>query len=249
MARLASLLAPPSTGAIRPKHAAVPAGKGELIRLDQVDVRVGPTERHILKNVSVAFRPGEITVIQGPSGSGKTTLLKVLLGIQPIAAGQIQRNSTSATQGDAVGYLPQAIELFDGSVAQNIARFNAPNSGAVIAAAQLTGLHEILQRLEQGYDTPIGPNGHALSGGQRQRIGLARAVYGQPSLVVLDEPNAQLDNTGEVALYQTLLRLRDQGACVVVVSHRPGASTSADQSIHMEHGAITSCTRAIVHQP
>ena len=252
MARLALLLTPvPAVSAqeAHAGHAAVGSGPADLIRLHHVDVRVGVTGRHVLKGISLVFRPGEITAIQGPSGSGKTTLLKVLLGIQPTAAGQVQRQLNPTTQGDAVGYLPQAIELFDGTVAQNIARFAQPDSNAVIAAAQLTGLHETLQRLDQGYDTPIGPHGQALSGGQRQRIGLARAVYGQPALVVLDEPNAQLDSAGEAALYQAMRRLRDQGACVVVVSHRPGAAAMADQSIHLEQGAVVSCIRTLPKPP
>lgn len=249
MVRLALLLAPQPYDESHSALETIPAPSGELMRLDHVDVCVGAAKRQVLKDVNLAFRPGEITVVQGPSGSGKTTVLKVLLGIQPVSAGRVQRNLSPATQGDEVGYLPQAIELFDGSVAQNIARFTQPDSGAVIAAAQATGLHEMLQRLDQGYDTPIGPNGQALSGGQRQRIGLARAVYGRPSLVVLDEPNAQLDSAGETALHQALLRLRDQGACVVVVSHRPGVAAIADQTIHLEHGAVISCTRTLARQP
>lgn len=249
MARLALLLTPVSAVPAQEVQAAVEPGTTDLIRLNHVDVRVGATGRQVLKGINLAFRAGEITAIQGPSGSGKTTLLKVLLGIQPIAAGQVQRQLNPTTQGDAVGYLPQAIELFDGTVAQNIARFAQPDSHAVMAAAQLTGLHETLQRLDQGYDTPIGPHGHALSGGQRQRIGLARAVYGQPALVVLDEPNAQLDSAGEAALYQAMRRLRDQGACVVVVSHRPGAAAMADQTIQLDQGAVVSCIRTLPKPP
>ena len=218
-----------------------------MVALEQVEVRVEGRQLPLLCGIDLVCRRGEITVIQGASGSGKTTLLKVLLGIQPITKGRIFRSLDPAQHSDQVGYLPQAIELFNGTVAQNIARFAEPNGQAVIAAAQLTGLHETLQRMDKGYDTPVGPHGQALSGGQRQRIGLARAVYGMPSLIVLDEPNAQLDSAGESALYQALLQLRASGACIVVVSHRPGAADMADQTVHLDSGALISSHRPTQH--
>ena len=140
--------------------------------------------------------------------------------------------------GPHIGYLPQDIELFEGSIAENIARFGQVDSAQVIAAARMTGLHEMILRFPKGYDTPIGEASGMLSGGQRQRIGLARAVYGQPKLVVLDEPNANLDDEGEAALLRAVQQLRASGAMVLLVTHRPGALAAADQVVVMRDGHI-----------
>ena len=168
----------------------------------------------ILKGISARFEPGTVTAILGPSGSGKSTLARVLVGIWPSVQGEVlldalPMNSWDRTElGPYLGYLPQDIELFDGTLAENIARFGDVDAERVIAAAQCTGLHEMILRFPKGYDTPIGEAGHLLSGGQRQRIALARAVYGEPCLIVLDEPNANLDDAGEQALMQAIRELK-----------------------------------------
>jgi ATP-binding cassette, subfamily C, bacterial exporter for protease/lipase len=220
---------------------APPASSGAIAtlpQLEQVGVSLAGRDQPLLANITLRCQPGQITVIQGPSGSGKTTLARVLLGIQPPTQGTLSGVQPTDAQRDDVGYLPQSIELFDGSVADNIARFAKPDTAQVIAAAQLAGLHEILQRLPRGYDTPIGAGGQFLSGGQRQRIALARAVYGCPPLLVLDEPNAQLDSAGEAALHTALLRLKALGSCVVVISHRPGVLGIADQILTLDGGRM-----------
>jgi ATP-binding cassette subfamily C exporter for protease/lipase len=140
--------------------------------------------------------------------------------------------------GPHVGYLPQDIELFDGTIAENIARFGEIESGKVIAAAQAAGLHEMILRFPKGYDTPMGEAGSLLSGGQRQRVALARAIYGDPVLVILDEPNANLDDVGEAALARAVLALKQRGSTVVLVTHRPGAVAIADRLLMLRDGAV-----------
>ena len=140
--------------------------------------------------------------------------------------------------GPYLGYLPQDIELFEGSIAENIARFGEVDSEQVIAAARSTGLHEMILRFPKGYDTPIGEAGSLLSGGQRQRIGLARAVYGHPVLVVLDEPNANLDDVGEAALVRTVQQLKARGSTVVLITHRPGILAVADRLLILQDGRV-----------
>jgi ATP-binding cassette subfamily C exporter for protease/lipase len=140
--------------------------------------------------------------------------------------------------GPHIGYLPQDIELFEGTIAENIARFAEVDSDKVIEAARNAGLHEMILRLPKGYDTPIGEAGNLLSGGQRQRVGLARAVYGNPVLVVLDEPNANLDDVGEAALMNTVRSLKESGKTVILITHRPGAIAAADQLLILQDGQI-----------
>jgi ATP-binding cassette subfamily C exporter for protease/lipase len=140
--------------------------------------------------------------------------------------------------GPHIGYLPQDIELFEGTIAENIARFAEVDSAQVITAAQSAGLHDMILRFPKGYDTPIGEAGNLLSGGQRQRIGLARAIYGNPLLIVLDEPNANLDDAGEAALYQTVQGLKTQGKTVFLITHRPGAVAVADRLLLLREGQV-----------
>jgi ATP-binding cassette subfamily C exporter for protease/lipase len=140
--------------------------------------------------------------------------------------------------GPHVGYLPQNIELFDGTIAQNIARSSKLESEKVIEAANASGLHQMILRFPKGYDTPMGEAGSLLSGGQRQRVGLARALYGMPALVVLDEPNANLDDEGEVALQRAVLRLKELGKTVVLISHRPGILNVADRLLVLKQGEV-----------
>jgi len=198
----------------------------------------------ILKNISFSVPAGTVTVILGPSGSGKSTLARVLLGIWPDRSGSVLLDQqpvegwNRVELGPHVGYLPQDIELFEGSIAENIARFGEVDPAKVIQAAQNAGLHDMILRFPKGYDTPIGEAGNLLSGGQRQRIGLARAVYGTPQLVVLDEPNANLDDAGEAALFKTIAQLKAKGCTVFLITHRPGAVSLADRLLILRDGQV-----------
>jgi ATP-binding cassette subfamily C exporter for protease/lipase len=198
----------------------------------------------ILKEVNFHLPAATVLVILGPSGSGKSTLARVMLGIWGDVQGEVLLDGRPigdwerSELGPFLGYLPQDIELFDGTIAENIARFSALDSDSVIAAARAAGLHEMILRFPKGYETPVGEAGSMLSGGQRQRIALARAVYGNPRLVVLDEPNANLDDAGEQALARTVAQLKQQGATVVLVTHRPGAVALADQLLVLREGRV-----------
>lgn len=198
----------------------------------------------ILQEVSLQASPGTVTVVLGPSGSGKSTLARVLMGIWPDVSGEVLLDGqplggwSRAELGPHVGYLPQDVELFDGTIAENIARFAEVESDKVIAAARSAGLHDMILRFPKGYDTPMGEAGSLLSGGQRQRVGLARAIYGDPALIVLDEPNANLDDVGEVALMRAVRELRDKGRTVFLITHRPGAVAVADQLLVLRDGRV-----------
>lgn len=218
-----------------------PAG---VLQLRDV-VAVAPQRAEpILKGVNLSAKPGTVTVVLGPSGSGKSTLARCMIGIWPHMAGEVlldERpigNWSRDELGPHLGYLPQDIELFEGSIAENIARFGDVEADKVIAAAQQAGLHEMILRFPKGYDTSIGEAGGLLSGGQRQRIGLARALYGHPALVVLDEPNANLDDTGEAALVRAVQSLRANGSTVVLVTHRPGILAVADRVVLLKNGSV-----------
>lgn len=198
----------------------------------------------ILNDVNLTINPGEVMVIVGSSGSGKTTLAKALIGAWPDVEGTIYLDNRSIQDwnrlelGLHIGYLPQDIQLFEGTIAENIARLGEVESASVIAAANATGLHQIILRLPKGYDTPIGEAGNLLSGGQRQRLGLARALYGNPQIVVLDEPNANLDDQGELALTNAINLLKSKGSTVILISHRPAALKLADHLISLENGKL-----------
>lgn len=198
----------------------------------------------ILKDVSIELPPGSLTALVGPSGSGKSTLARAVLGLWPDTEGEVLLQGRPladwdrAALGPCVGYLPQAIGLLSGSLAENIARFGEVDSAKVIEAARLTGLHEAILRLPKGYDTPVGEAGELLSAGQRQRVALARAVYGAPAFLVLDEPNAHLDEAGELALHRALERLRGAGCTVLVATHRPGVIALADRLVVLNDGEV-----------
>jgi ATP-binding cassette subfamily C exporter for protease/lipase len=221
-----------------------PAGTLSMKQVAASAPSAEPNDPPIIQQIDLDLEPGSITVLMGPSGCGKTTLAKVLLGIWPASHGSVWWGDrpmeawSPEERGPCVGYLPQDVELFEGSMADNIARLAQVDSAKVIAAAQLAGLHETILRFPKGYDTPVGAAGGALSGGQRQRLGLARAVYGQPSLVVLDEPNANLDDAGEAALLQALVQLKARQAAVLLISHRPGVLRVADRVVLMHAGKI-----------
>lgn len=198
----------------------------------------------ILKGITLDVPAGSVTVVLGPSGSGKSTLARCMLGIWPEISGEVLLGGRPIAGwdrdelGQHIGYLPQDVELFEGNIADNIARMGTIEARKVIAAALSSGLHEMILRLPKGYDTPIGVAGNLLSGGQRQRVGLARAVYGSPALVVLDEPNANLDDVGEAALVQTVRQLKASGTTVVLITHRPGIVAVADRLVVMQDGRI-----------
>jgi PrtD family type I secretion system ABC transporter len=221
----------------------LPALRGEL-SLERVSLLADARRPPIIKGVSLALAPGECLGLIGPSASGKTTLLRLMLGLRQPDAGTVRLDGVEFSNwpaeqlAGAIGYLPQDVELFAGTVAHNIAQLGAIDSEQVVAAAQLAGVHDMIARLPQAYDTELGDAGAVLSGGQRQRIALARAVYGAPKLVVLDEPNANLDAEGEEALDAALAGLKSIGTTVVLVSHRPALMRHADTLAVLRDGAL-----------
>lgn len=221
----------------------LPAPKGAL-SVEGVLAGAPGSPTPILKNVSFAARPGEIVGVIGPSACGKSTLARLLVGIWPAAGGKVRLDGADvyawnkAELGPHIGYLPQFVELFDGTVAENIARFGKVDMALVQEAARQVGIAETLESLPQGFDTRIGDEGAVLSGGQRQRLGLARAVYGNPSFVVLDEPNSSLDEAGEKALLQLLQALKSRGATAVVITHRTTLLPVTDRLLVLNDGQV-----------
>ncbi len=186
---------------------------------------------------------GEALGVIGPSGSGKTSLVRTLLGIWPPAKGTVRLDGAALDQWDGevrgryIGYVSQAVDLFDGTIAENIARMESePDAKAVLAAAQAAGAHDMILRMPSGYDTRIGDSGVVLSAGQRQRIALARALYGDPFLVVLDEPNSNLDADGEAALQNAVLGFKARGSIIVLITHRPSALAACDKVLFLANG-------------
>jgi ATP-binding cassette subfamily C exporter for protease/lipase len=198
----------------------------------------------ILHGLNVEFPAGQVIGVIGPSGSGKSTLAKVIVGIWPETLGAVLLDGVPISTwereaiGPHIGYLPQDVELFSGTLAENIARFGQVDSDAVVTAARKTGVHDMILRFPRGYDTAIGEAGSMLSGGQRQRVALARAIYQSPALIVLDEPNSNLDDAGEQALEATLRQLREGGSTVFLITHRPGILRAADFLVLMGAGRI-----------
>lgn len=221
----------------------LPRPKGE-VRVEGVLASPPGSTTPVLKNISFAIPAGATLGIIGPSASGKSTLARLLVGVWPAQAGKVRLDGADIHDWDKIqlgphiGYLPQDIELFDGTIAENIARFGTIDPDALLKAAQLAGVHEMILRLPKGYDTPIGEAGQMLSGGQRQRIGLARAVYGDPALVVLDEPNSNLDDVGERALVQAILALKKLGTTVVLITHRPSIIGAVDLVLLLKEGTL-----------
>jgi len=221
----------------------LPAPRGAL-RVEQLSACAPGSRTPVLAGVSFALEAGQRLVVLGPSGCGKSSLARLLVAAQMPLAGKVRLDGADLQQWDKdalgphLGYLPQDVQLFAGSIAENIARFAEVEADKVVAAAQMAGVHELILRLPQGYDTRLGEGGAGLSGGQKQRIGLARAVYGLPALIVLDEPDANLDEAGEQALLAALERLREQGRTLVLVSHRPALLKGADQLLLLRGGQM-----------
>ena len=218
----------------------LPRPSGRL-SADRISLRSPASERLILEEISLELAAGESLAIIGPSGAGKSSLLRVLAGIWAPSSGEVKFDGASLTQwrdgqlGRWTGYLAQDVQLFDGTVADNIARLQAADSESILRAANRAGVHEGVLELPQGYETPVA--GGAVSPGQRQRIGLARALYGDPSLLLLDEPNANLDGAGELALGDALRALRGQ-VSVVVVTHRKTLLQQVDKILVLEAGRV-----------
>jgi ATP-binding cassette subfamily C exporter for protease/lipase len=221
----------------------LPAPTGRLVA-EQVTARVpGSTSgRPVVHNVFFDVPAGKMLAIIGPSASGKSSLAHLLVGVWPCLAGSVRLDGVDVYTWDKrelgphIGFLPQDVNLFEGTIAQNIARFGNPDTDKLKVAAMITGLHEHIRALPQGYNTRIGGDGVKLSGGMRQRVGLARAIYGSPRLVVLDEPNANLDEAGETALANTLQVLRTAGATVVLITHRKNLLAMADMALLLVNG-------------
>src|SRR4029078_7020373 len=199
--------------------------------------------RVVVQDVSFTLQAGAGLGIIGPSASGKSSLARLLVGVWPPARGKIRLDGAALEQwapellGGHIGYLTQELELFDGTVAKNISRFEPqPDAGKVIAAARTAGAHELVLSLPQGYETPVGEAGNALFAGQRQRVALARALYGEPFLVVLDEPNSNLDDEGDRALTGAIANVRRRGGIVIVIAHRPSALAAVDQVLVLANG-------------
>lgn len=221
---------------------ALPAPKTQLV-VENVAVTPPGIQRLVVQDVSFTLKAGQGLGVIGPSASGKSSLARAVVGVWAPVRGKVRLDGAAMDQwapaalGQHIGYLPQDVELFAGTVAQNIARFepNAP-SDAIIAASQAAGVHDLIVRLPEGYDTQISEGGSALSAGQRQRVALARALYREPFLIVLDEPNSNLDSEGDKALTQAIMRVRARGGIVVVVAHRPSALAGVDQVLAMMGG-------------
>lgn len=202
------------------------------------------SQRLTLANVSFAVAPGDVLGVVGASGSGKSTLARTLVGAWPAHSGVVRLDGADVHRwdrgelGPAIGYLPQSVALFPGTIGENIARFGVVDSAQIIAAARLAGVHELILQLPQGYDTLLLEDGDGLSGGQKQRIGLARALYAEPSLIVLDEPNSNLDEAGEAALGEAIASLRESKRTVVVITHRPALLSATSKVLVLRGGQM-----------
>ncbi|BET98223.1 type I secretion system permease/ATPase [Xenorhabdus taiwanensis] len=224
------------------KVSAMPPSKTRALQTSQN--RSSPNNQYVLQDINFALNSGDVLGVIGPSASGKSTLARLLVGVWPAQEGVVRLDDADIYQwnkdelGAFIGYLPQDIELFGGTIAENIARFNDVETEKVIEAAKKAGVHELVLNLERGYDTVIGAGGIGLSGGQKQRIGLARALYGNPSLVVLDEPNSNLDDIGEKALSHAIAQLREQGKTVIVITHRPSLLSQTTKILLLVQGKM-----------
>jgi len=217
------------------------------LKIEKITVAAPSTGQVLLSEVGFELTAGQALGVIGPSGGGKTTLIRALTGIWPVLRGGVRLDDAELSQWDEevigryIGYLPQEVALLDGTIVDNISRLEPKRDGkAIVAAAQAAGVHEMIVRLPDGYDTQLGPMGTALSAGQRQRIGLARALYRDPFIVVMDEPNAFLDAEGEQALNQAITQIRRRGGIAIVVAHRPSVLSAVDMIAVVQNGRLTS---------
>jgi PrtD family type I secretion system ABC transporter len=238
--RIVAFLPPREPAALTP----LPAPR-ESVRVTALSIAVPSTDTLVLHDVNVALAPGSALGVIGPSGSGKSTFARALVGLARPSRGVIRLDGAAIDQWDpdalgrSIGYLPQDIEMFDGTIAENITRFDPePDPEALLSAAKAAGVHEVVLRLPGGYDARVGAGGLGLSGGQRQRIALARALYGDPFLVVLDEPNSNLDVEGDRALSAAVQAVRARGGIAVVIAHRPSALTAVDRILVLGDGRV-----------
>jgi ATP-binding cassette subfamily C protein EexD len=221
----------------------LPAPKG-FISVEGVYAKPPASNKYTLENLNFSINKGDILGVIGASAAGKSTLARIILGVWPVQIGTVRIDGADISQWDRehlgkyIGYLPQDIELFSGTISENIARFNEVDSQKVIEAAMKAGVHEMILRLPEGYDTVIGSGAVVLSGGQRQRIGLARAIYDNPVFVVLDEPNSNLDEQGELALLKTVEELKQSGTTVVIITHRPNILKVTNKILIMNSGKV-----------
>jgi len=225
----------------KPETMPLPAPKGHLL-VEGVVAGAPGQQVPIVRGVQFGLNPGEVLAVVGPSASGKTTLARLLVGLWPTLGGKVRLDGADVYSWDKqelgpyLGYLPQGVELLEGTLAENIARFGEVDIQQVEAAAKLVGLHELIEAMPLGYNSPIGRDGAILSGGQRQRVGLARAIYGRPVFVVLDEPNSSLDEVGDAALAKAILTLKQLGTTFVVMTHRTSVLGVADKMLVMREG-------------
>jgi ATP-binding cassette subfamily C protein EexD len=226
-----------------PERMSLPAPSG-AISAERAFITPPGAQAPVVKGVSFQIQPGEIVGIIGPSAAGKSTLARGILGIWPTASGAIRIDGAESASynreelGPHVGYLPQDIELFDGTISENIARFGEEDADKVVQAAKDADVHDMILRMPNGYDTAIGQSGGALSGGQRQRIGLARALYDNPSIVVLDEPNSNLDDQGERALNTAIELLKQKGCTALMITHRVSVLSHVQKLMFMNDGLV-----------
>jgi ATP-binding cassette subfamily C exporter for protease/lipase len=227
----------------RPAGMALPQPEGTLT-VEGVTAAPPGVRSPIVKGVSFGIKAGDVLGVIGPSGSGKSTLARLLVGVWPAMMGKVRLDGADiyawnkAELGPYMGYLPQDIELFSGTISENIARFGEVDAEKVVQAAKRAGVHDMILHLPEGYDTKLGDGGAGLSGGQKQRLGLARAMYGDPALLVLDEPNSNLDEVGEQALVSAILDLRARGKTIVLITHRASAISATTKLLVMRDGAV-----------
>jgi len=225
------------------EHMLLPDPQGR-IQLENAVVVPPGSKIPVIKGISLVIEKGDIVGVIGPSGAGKSTLARAILGIWPTANGAIRLDGAEVFNwdrehlGNFIGYLPQDIELFEGTISENIARFGDIDPEQVVEAAKMADVHDLILRFPEGYDTMIGASGGNLSGGQRQRIGLARALYGKPILVVLDEPNSNLDEQGEAALEKALIKLKEKQSTVLIITHRNSVLSKVDKLLILSDGAL-----------
>lgn len=227
-----------------PERMSLPAPQGSF-QFESAVVAPPGAKMAVLKGLTLNIAKGDVVGVIGPSGAGKSTFARALLGIWPCNQGKIRLDGADVFTwnrdelGPHIGYLPQDIELFEGTISENIARFGDVDPEKVVLAAKMADVHDLILHLPEGYDTMIGASGGNLSGGQRQRVGLARALYGEPQIVVLDEPNSNLDEVGEAALGNAIQRLKQKGATVIVITHRNNVLAHVDKLLILNDGVVS----------